>query len=151
MKLAKWKQNLIREGAFILPIRNWNLFFLCVFHSLYARFYTTYKELKHLINDLCDELEIDAFILPIRNWNKGEKSCIRQQQIAFILPIRNWNILKCKYKIKKVCFYTTYKELKPTERSIALLMPSAFILPIRNWNTSNTSLVHGRLPLLYYL
>ena len=77
-------------------------------------FYSTYKELKQMKNNIMNSISQIVFIVPIRNWNQE----------------RSWWCYICDWR-----FYSTYKELKHlNSKRLSFLIFFVFIVPIRNWN-----------------
>ena len=121
--------------VFIVPIRNWNAETAEPAYWGTDGFYSTYKELKQYDMDYISVVEPQVFIVPIRNWNSWQLIFLTFFRIVFIVPIRNWNT-QSNFPSTSLCssFYSTYKELKPSNKWDSSFSVIVFIVPIRNWN-----------------
>jgi len=117
-----------------LPMRNWNVFLLCLSSSARLRFQTTYEELKRWRRG--SSRSDWASRLPMRNWNFQHTDA--PIFWVFWLPDYLWGIETLVYEPRKYTrrrFQTTYEELKRYPSFEAAIERTASRLPMRNWNS----------------
>ena len=105
---------IVNVSVFIVPIRNWNRSGILIKFFIYLVFIVPIRN-WNFDSAAAVGASISVFIVPIRNWNLSLSVWPPPAFLVFIVPIRNWNSSSSPRLCARVpCFYSTYKELKPS-------------------------------------